>query len=124
MLKRIRDARVLAERPLEGGERTVEVASGREDEAAAALDHRERPRAVEGAGPRLHGGEHLLGLLELLRREQRLDEVAQLESHGRLEHERRVAQLVSAPQVWQRRAGVAESELEGAEHPAEARPLR
>ena len=60
-------AGVLGERPLECGERAVEVASGREQQPATAGEDRERPGPIERAGARLLARQDSLRLVELVR---------------------------------------------------------
>ena len=70
-------------------------------ERAAAREDRERPRAVDGDGPRLPLLEDACSLVELSRSDQRFEEVTELDAHPGLVHEG-VAQLVRASQVRKR----------------------
>ena len=89
---------MLGERPLEARERSLEVASRREHERAAAREDRERRRPVEHGRSRLLAGEDGIRLVELAGGDERLEQVAEVHSHGRLEHEVPEA-LVRASQV-------------------------
>ena len=103
VVERVGAAGVFGERALEARERAVEIATRRQQEPAAAREDRQRPGPVERVGALLPRLENLVGLVELADRDQRLEQVAQLQPLSRFEHEG-VAKLVRASEVRQRRA--------------------
>ena len=74
---------------------TIEVAARGEEQATAAREDRECPGPVERSRPRFPGGQDVVGLVELADGDQRLEEIAELEALGGLEHEG-VANLVGS----------------------------
>jgi hypothetical protein len=78
---------VLHRRAFETPERALVVPARREQESAAAGKNRERPRAVEGTSALLPCRKHVLRLVEFTGRDQRLEQVAELESCAWLEEE-------------------------------------
>ena len=102
VVERIGAPGMLGERVLEAREGTLEIAPRREQQPSTPCEDRERPGPVERLGAPLPRREDLVGLVELADRDQRLEQVAELEAQCRLEHEA-VAKLVRAPQVRQRR---------------------
>ena len=105
MVERIRAAGVLGERALEIAERAVEVAAGGEEQAAprCRIASAQARSSAAARGP--PDREDLVGLVELVHRDQRLEQVAQLESLRRLEHEV-VADLVRPAQMGGPRSGL------------------
>jgi hypothetical protein len=87
VLERIGAARVFGERMFEARQRAVDVAVRREQEPAAAREDRKRPRPVERSGALLPRRENLLRLVELAGRDQRFEQVPQLQALCRIEHE-------------------------------------
>ena len=119
-MERIMTAGVLGECVLETGKTASNIAPSGQQQSATARQDGERPGAVQGPARCVPGGEDVLRLIELADGDQGLEQVAQLQTLSRLEHEV-VAQLVRAPQMPERRARVPERELHKAEHPAMTR---
>jgi hypothetical protein len=78
---------MLGERTLEGGEGAVEISSRRMEERSAAGKDREGPGTVERGGSRLLEGEDIVRLVELAGGDERLEQVAELKPHPRLQDE-------------------------------------
>src|SRR6478735_2075300 len=116
VLERIRRSGVLSECRLEARGSALEIASRREQQPTRPPEDRERRGATEPFGPFLPGREDLIGAVELADADESLEKVAELQPLTRLEHEVG-AQLVRASELRERRARVAERELEEAYYP-------
>src|SRR5260370_26734182 len=75
---------MLAQRPLERPDRTVEIPAGGEQQTAAASPGSQRPGAIELPPTTLERVEQHLGAVELTERDQRLERVWEELDHDRL----------------------------------------
>ena len=107
---------MVGERAVEARERAIEVSTRREQQATAPRQDRQRPRTVDSLGARLPEARESPRLVEPAERDQRLEQVAELQALCRLEHEG-MAKVVRASEVGERSVGVSERQLDEAEHP-------
>src|SRR5260370_18477357 len=75
---------MLAQRPLERPDRTVEIPAGGEQQTAAASPGSQRPGAIELPPTTLEGVEQHLRAIELTKRDQCLERVWEELDHDRL----------------------------------------